>query len=250
MHIREPVVATLEAVGEPLVVEAEQVHDGGLQIVHVDFVLHDGEAEFIGLAIADAVLHAAACEEDGIRVGKMIAALVHALGGAAFAEWCAAEFAAPHDERVVEQTALLQLADERGDGLVGSRHFASEAVLDFLVRIRAVEVPAPVEKLHETHALFEQAAREQAVIGKARLARFRAIIVEHLLRFARDVHHVGHARLHAECEFVLRDARGGLGMAEFARLLFVEIAKRIERLAPQLAIHPGRIAHIQDGVAL
>ena len=37
-------------------------------------------------------------------------------------------------------------------------------------------------------------------------------------------------------------------MAEFARLLLVEIAQRIERLAAKLAVHPGRIAHVQNGV--
>jgi len=32
------------------VVEAEEVHDGGLEVVDVDFVLGDAEAKLVGLA--------------------------------------------------------------------------------------------------------------------------------------------------------------------------------------------------------
>ena len=34
LHIRQPVVSSGVAVGEPLVVEAEEVQDGGVQVVH------------------------------------------------------------------------------------------------------------------------------------------------------------------------------------------------------------------------
>ena len=47
-------VAALEAEGEPLVVEAEQVQDRGLQVVDVDLVLDGAEAELVGLAEDDA----------------------------------------------------------------------------------------------------------------------------------------------------------------------------------------------------
>ena len=39
MHVGQPEVAALEAVGQPLVVEAEQVQDRGVQVVDVDLVL-------------------------------------------------------------------------------------------------------------------------------------------------------------------------------------------------------------------
>ena len=48
----------------------------------------------------------------------------------------------------------------------------------------AVEVPAPVEELHEAHALLDQPAGEQAVVGEARLARLGAVGLERLLRLA------------------------------------------------------------------
>ena len=38
MHIRQPKIAALEAVGEFEVVQAQQVQDGGLEVVDVDAV--------------------------------------------------------------------------------------------------------------------------------------------------------------------------------------------------------------------
>ena len=44
-------VAALEAVGQPLVVDAEQVQDRGVQVVDVDGVLDGVVAEVVGLAV-------------------------------------------------------------------------------------------------------------------------------------------------------------------------------------------------------
>ena len=45
-------------------VEAHQVEDGGLEVVDVDLVLGDVEAEVVGFAVGDAGLDAAAGEEE------------------------------------------------------------------------------------------------------------------------------------------------------------------------------------------
>ena len=47
MHIRQAKFAALEAVGEPLVVDTEQVHDGGLEVVDVDRVFGNVVAEVV-----------------------------------------------------------------------------------------------------------------------------------------------------------------------------------------------------------
>ena len=47
-HIGQAVVAALEAVGEPGVVQAQQVQQRGVQVVHMDGIGHDVEAEFVG----------------------------------------------------------------------------------------------------------------------------------------------------------------------------------------------------------
>ena len=52
VHVGQPEVAALEPVGEPGVVEAQQVQDRGLQVVDVDRVFDDVEAQVVGLADA------------------------------------------------------------------------------------------------------------------------------------------------------------------------------------------------------
>ena len=95
-------------------VEAEQVQDRRVQVVDVDLILRDVEAELVGLADSDAGLHAAAGHPHGEGVRMMVAAV-----GAALHHRRAAKLAAPDHQRVVEQAALLQILDQRGAGLVG-----------------------------------------------------------------------------------------------------------------------------------
>ena len=47
VHVRESEVATLEAIGELLMVEAEKVEEGGVQVVDVDLAFDDSESEFV-----------------------------------------------------------------------------------------------------------------------------------------------------------------------------------------------------------
>ena len=60
MDVGEPEVAALEAVGEALVVHAQDVQDGGLQVVDVDGIVGDAIAEFVGGAVDVAAFDAAA----------------------------------------------------------------------------------------------------------------------------------------------------------------------------------------------
>ena len=72
-------VAARVAVGQPLVVEAEEVQERGVQVVVVDLVFYRGEAELVGLAVGDAAFDAAAGEPDRVAFGVVVAA-VGALG--------------------------------------------------------------------------------------------------------------------------------------------------------------------------
>ena len=60
MHVGQAEVAAGVAVGELLVVEAQQVQDRGVQVVDVDLVLDGLEAELVGRAVDVPPLHAAA----------------------------------------------------------------------------------------------------------------------------------------------------------------------------------------------
>ena len=114
MHVGQTEWPALEPVGQLGVIEAQQMQDRGVQVVHVHLVFRDIEAELVAFAERESRLDAAAGQphREGIRV--MVAAV-----GAPLHHRRAAEFAAPDDERVVQQAALLQVLDQRGAGLVG-----------------------------------------------------------------------------------------------------------------------------------
>ena len=80
-------------------VEAQQVHDRGLQVVDVNFIGGNGEPELVGFAVAVAAAGAAAGHPHCEAVGIVVAAQHLAFAGAALAERRASEFAAPNDER-------------------------------------------------------------------------------------------------------------------------------------------------------
>ncbi len=118
MHVGQPEVAALELERELRVVDAQAVQDRGVQVVDVDRVFRDVVAEVVGLAVGDAGLDAAAGQPDREAARMMVAAVV--VGRQlALAVDRAAELAAPDDERVVQQAALLEVLDEGRAGLVG-----------------------------------------------------------------------------------------------------------------------------------
>src|SRR6188474_2157811 len=57
MHIRQAVIASAVAEGKLLVIHAEQVENGCVEVMHVDFVFHNRRADVVGVAVAGAALH-------------------------------------------------------------------------------------------------------------------------------------------------------------------------------------------------
>ena len=51
MNIRKAEIAALEAVGELLVIDAQLMENGGVEIVNVDDVFHGVVAEVVGFAV-------------------------------------------------------------------------------------------------------------------------------------------------------------------------------------------------------
>ena len=109
MHIRESERAALVAISQPLVVEAQQMQHRCVQIMHVHRLLDDVVTKFIRAAVGDALLHAAAREQHGEGILVMVAAGLRAAPGLLHRR--PAKLAAPDDECLVEQSALLQVLD-------------------------------------------------------------------------------------------------------------------------------------------
>ena len=180
VDVGEAIVATLEAVGQVLVVEAEAVQDGGVEVVDVDRILGDVVAVVIGLAVADAGLDAAAGHPDGVVAAMMIAAVIVLLD-LPLAVDRPPELAAPEHERVLEQAASLEVGDESRAGLVG----VAALLADPLGQI-AVLIPAPVVKLDEPHVPFREPPGQDAIRGESPgLAGLRTVEIECGIRFFR-----------------------------------------------------------------
>ena len=114
-HVGKPEIASAEPVGQAFVIDAEQVHDGGVEIVDVHRLrfVFEVVAVVVGGAVFDAAFDAASGHGEGEAARVMVAAAgTLRVSGAA-------EFAAPDDEGVVEHAPHFEIADERGRWLVG-----------------------------------------------------------------------------------------------------------------------------------
>src|SRR5262245_31172913 len=72
--VGEPEVAALEAIDQPMVVDAEEGEDRRMQVVDVDDVVHGGVAELVGGAMGHAALDAAAGHPDREALDVVVAA--------------------------------------------------------------------------------------------------------------------------------------------------------------------------------
>ena len=95
-------------------VEAEDVKNGGVKIINGGDVFHCLVAEFICRAVAEAVLYACTGEPGG-EAGGVVVATARA---SSLESGHATEFGAPDNERVLEQSALFEICEQGGGGLV------------------------------------------------------------------------------------------------------------------------------------
>src|SRR5438552_13135725 len=127
VHVSQPVVSSLEFVGEPFMIDAEEVENGRLQVMDVDGIFYDVVAEFVSRAINYAGLYARPCHPKGETARVVVAAII---GGGQFSLRVigAAKFAAPDDQRLIEQTALFQVGDKTETGLIHILALTADAI--------------------------------------------------------------------------------------------------------------------------
>ena len=110
MYVGQAIVTPLEFVGELGVIDTELVKNGGMQIVHVDGLVHDVVAEVIRSAIGDTRFDTAACHPDREAAWVVIPSIV-ILRETTLAINGATEFTAPDHQCVIEHAALFQVRD-------------------------------------------------------------------------------------------------------------------------------------------
>ena len=112
-------MATLEAIGQLFMVDAEKMHDRGLKIMNMHFVLHRIETEVVGGPVGHSGFSSASRHPYGEGIRVVVASPSLAVLDVTLNEWRAAKFASPDDQGVVEHAPHLEVLYESCAGLVG-----------------------------------------------------------------------------------------------------------------------------------
>src|SRR5262245_50601683 len=225
LNERQTFLAAQVRVIQLVLVEAELVQDGGVDVAEVIGGFDGPQADGVGGADDLPALDAAAGEPQG-EAEIVVVASLPVLGLRR-----AAELAAPEHERGVEEPAALEVLQECCDRPVGAAGHAQVILLDVLVGVPLeVARPAAGADHDETYALLDEPAREQTasavVVGRLRAD---AVELEGLATFARDVEKSRRFGLHLERQVVGTDAGGEVIVLAVVGL--VQLADQAHRLA-------------------
>src|SRR5579883_49823 len=147
-NISQSLVLAIVSEGEFGVVEAEQMKNGGVEVVDVNATLHTIETKFVSCAVNESPSHAATGHEHREAIWIVVASV------RPFGHRRAAKFATPDHERFVEKAPLLQVAEKGCRGLVGSA--AHARVVAFQVGVCVPLAPRTAIDLHEANAAFDE----------------------------------------------------------------------------------------------
>src|SRR5689334_2607247 len=114
---RETLIEPLEFECESLVIDSQAVEKRGVEVVDVGGFVDDVVAEVVGLAVHLAPPDASPRQPHAEVAGMVIAAVI-GVGEFPLRVDCPAEFASPDDERAVEETALLEVSQQRRNRLI------------------------------------------------------------------------------------------------------------------------------------
>ena len=97
MYVSKAEVTAVVAVGELLMVEAELMQDGGMEVVHVHLALHGVVAVFVGVTMGKAWFNAASGQpgRETVRIMVSSGTLILRVG-------CASEFATPPYDGIIQ----------------------------------------------------------------------------------------------------------------------------------------------------
>src|SRR5262245_51161719 len=133
---------------------------GRVEIVNVYRVAYDVVAVIIRFAVTDAGFDAAAGQPHTKATAMMVAPMV-VFGERALAVDGPTKFATPDYQRIIEQSALFQISNQRG-----GRPIHVLALAANLFRQIAVLIPAAMHQLNEPDPALRHAAGQQAVAGE------------------------------------------------------------------------------------
>lgn len=109
VHPRESKVKSLETIAELVVIQAEQMKDGGVKVMHRDGITRDMPGEIIRLTMNLPTFDTAASHPQTEGARMMVATGDGFVSRPILAQRRAPEFTAPDYERGVKQAALFEV---------------------------------------------------------------------------------------------------------------------------------------------
>ena len=113
IDVGEPAFEPVVVIGEPLVIETEQVQYGRVEVVNRGDIHGRAPAEIVGGSVAHASLHACSHHPGREGVGVVVAP-----ARALLMRGHPTKLRAPNDENVIQHSALLEVSEQRGGRLV------------------------------------------------------------------------------------------------------------------------------------
>ena len=117
LYASQFLVKALKGKDEFLMIHPKEVKHGGMKIPNVDRVFYHVIAEVIRFAIVHASLDSPACEPTRETTRVMVATIVFP-GYVSLPVNGASEFAHEDDQRIIEQSAQLEVLEKGGGGLI------------------------------------------------------------------------------------------------------------------------------------
>jgi len=154
MDVSKAEITPLESVGELIVIDAEEVQESGVQVVHVDLVFSGIETEIIRSAVDCAWLNAATRHPNGVSMRMMIPTDLVRLEGSLHHR-SSTKLTAPKDQGFVEKAALLKIFDEGNGWLIGLGATLLQ-IEDEIAIGPTMMIPAPVVELNKTNSALDQ----------------------------------------------------------------------------------------------
>src|SRR5205814_3422270 len=168
MYVGQTALGAVVVKGQSLVIQAEQMEQGRVQVMNRADFLYRLVTEFIRCAVAESAFYTRPRQPDGETMGVVVATARALLEG-----WHPAEFGHPHHERLIQQAAGFQIFDQRRARLIEDGGVHIVLFFEFLV---AVPIPdafthgiSPVEELHEANAALDQPSRQETILRESRL---------------------------------------------------------------------------------
>ena len=228
-------------------VDAHEMKDRRVEVVHVDFVFDRVPAEFVRRAVDDAAPDAAAGQPHGEAEWMMFAPVRTFRGGRA------TEFTAPDHQGFIQQTTRFQVLQQPRNRLVHGGTVVRQFLAQFAVLVPELAT-APfrglrVINLHHAHATLGQPPRHQTLLAED-VRNFFADAVKFLRRrgFPFDVECLRRFHLHAEGEFERFDARAQSAVfSTRLRVQKIDLFQQVELIA-LLLCGKARVRQIRNRV--